>query len=184
MKTKFLIIALFISIIFCKAQTYPLRTFTEVPENAYLKDTNNELQYYVGTWKGTWNNKTIYITFKKITNQYNPNLKYYKDFLIGKFKVMDSNGQILFDNTSISDNDAKITGGKFRKVDDKYSLGYIDPDICNMMGSILINFTSPTKTQMLFAFSDWTDIITPDCPYYNANPFPEPLPKNIILTKE
>ncbi|WP_123852271.1 DUF6705 family protein [Chryseobacterium shandongense] len=183
MKTTFLIIALFISMISCKAQTYPLRTFTELPENAYLKDTNNELQYYVGTWKGTWNNKTIYITFKKITNQYNPNLKYYKDFLIGKFKIVNSNGQILFDNTSTSDNDAKITGGKFRKVDDKYSLGYIDSDVC-MDGYIMINFTDSAKSQLQWYYSDWTDIITPDCPYYNANPFPEPLPKNIILTKE
>ncbi len=183
MKTIFLSIVLFILTISCKAQTYPLRTFTEIPENSYLKDTNNELQYYVGTWKGTWNNKTIYITFKKITNQYDNILKYYKDFLIGKFKVLDSNGLVLFDNMAISDDDAKITGGKFKKVDDKYSLGYIDPDICSMMGIILINFTNPTKTQMLFTFSDWTDIITSDCPYYNSNPFPEPLPKNIILTR-
>ncbi|WP_374458706.1 DUF6705 family protein [Chryseobacterium taeanense] len=184
MKNLFLITILFTLTISCKAQIYPLRTFTQIPQNAYLKDTNNELQYYVGTWKGTWNSKTISVTFKNITNQYDNILKYYKDFLVGKFKVTDSNGQILFDNTYLSDNDAKIIGGKFRKVDDKYSLGYIDTDICNMMGSILINFTNPTKTQMLFTFSDWTDIITPDCPYYNVNPFPEPLPKSIILTKQ
>lgn len=31
----------------CKAQqTDPLRTFTKIPENAYLKDTNNEFPYY------------------------------------------------------------------------------------------------------------------------------------------
>ena len=78
MKNLFLIIILFTLTISCKAQTYPLRTFTQIPQNAYLKDTNNELQYYVGTWKGSWNNKTIYITLKKITNQYNTNLKYYK----------------------------------------------------------------------------------------------------------
>ncbi|WP_294285071.1 DUF6705 family protein [uncultured Chryseobacterium sp.] len=183
MKNLFLIIILFTLTISCKAQTYPLRTFTQIPQNAYLKDTNNELQYYVGTWKGSWNNKTIYITLKKITNQYNTNLKYYKDFLIGKFKVEDSNGQILFDNTSTSDYDAKISGVGIRKIDDKYSLGYIDPDFC-MDGSIRINFTDSTKTKLNWQFFDTTDIITPDCPNYNSNPFPEPLPKNIILTKQ
>lgn len=79
---------------------------------------------------------------------------------------------------------SEIEYGKFRKVDDKYSLGYIDMDICGMEGYIMMNFTDSTKSQLQWYFSDMTDIITPDCPYYNANPFPEPLPKNIILTKQ
>ncbi|PQA89813.1 hypothetical protein B0A69_22030, partial [Chryseobacterium shigense] len=66
-----------------------MRTFTDIPENAYLKDTNNELQSYEGTWKGVWANKTIYITFKKITNKFDSDFKYYIDYLIGKFKVLD-----------------------------------------------------------------------------------------------
>lgn len=180
----YIAILFFIAVTSYKAQTYPLRTFTDIPQNAYLKDTNNELQFYEGIWKGTWNNKTISITFKKITNKYDDHFKYYRDYLIGKFITKDSNGQILFDNTAISDDEAKIEGGKFRKVDDKYSLGYIDSDFCDIMGYITINFTDSTKSQLQWYFSDWTDIITPDCPYYNANPFPEPLPKEIILTKQ
>ena len=43
MKNVFLFV-LFSTTISCTAQTYPLRTFTEIPVNAYLKDTNNELQ--------------------------------------------------------------------------------------------------------------------------------------------
>ncbi|MCD1116212.1 DUF6705 family protein [Chryseobacterium turcicum] len=103
-----LLIILLSSAIACTAQTYPLRTFTEIPENTYLKDTNNELQGYEGVWKGTWNNRTIFITFKKNSYIYDNVLKYYKDNLIGKFKVLDSNGNILFDNTNISDDKAKI----------------------------------------------------------------------------
>ncbi|WP_317047235.1 DUF6705 family protein, partial [Chryseobacterium shigense] len=88
MKNIFLFI-FFCASISCSAQTYPLRTFTDIPENAYLKDTNNELQSYEGTWKGVWANKTIYITFKKITNKFDSDFKYYIDYLIGKFKVLD-----------------------------------------------------------------------------------------------
>ncbi|MDQ0593814.1 hypothetical protein QFZ37_002183 [Chryseobacterium ginsenosidimutans] len=107
------------------------------------------------------------------------------DVLIGKFKVTNTNGQILFDNTSISDDDAKIIGGKiFSPNSTKYSLGYIDEEICGMNGLIMIYFTDSTKTKLNWKFSDMTDVITSDCPYYNANPFPEPLPKNIILTKQ
>ena len=107
------------------------------------------------------------------------------DVLIGKFKVTDSNGFILFDNTSISDNDAKIVGGKiFSPSSTKYSLHYLDTEICGMNGLIMINFTDATKTKLNWKFSDMTDVITSDCIFYNANPFPEPLPKSIILTKQ
>ncbi|NMR33836.1 hypothetical protein HIO71_06385 [Chryseobacterium aquaticum] len=184
MKTNFLYILFFATIFSCKAQIYPLRTYVEIPENAYLKDTNNELPAYEGTWKGIWNGKTFIINIKKIINNYNVNLKYNKDFLIGKFKVVDSNGLILFDNTSVSDNDVKIHGGKFRKVDDKYSFWYLDSDLCNLSGSIYINFTDSTKTQLNWKSSYTWDIMTEDCQFYNSTVAPEPLPKEIILTKQ
>lgn len=183
---KILLFVLFAGLISCKAQTYPLRTFSQIPENAYLKDTNNELNLYQGTWKGNWNNKTLYITFKKITNKYNSNLKYYKDFLIGRFKVVDNNGKILFDNTTILDDKAKITGGKFRKIDDKYSFSYIDNDLCGITGYITINFTETSKTKLQWNYSKDNDFINKDCFYWGkpAAERPDPLPFNIILTKQ
>ena len=168
----------------CSAQTYPLRTFTDIPENAYQKDTNNEFQSYVGTWKGIWNNRTLYITFKTIINHYNENLKYYKDYLVGKFKVLDSNGNILFDNTNLADNDVKIWGSGIRKLDDKYSLIYIDPDLCNTSGNIIINFTDSSKTKLNWKYNKDSNMITTDCQYYNTIPFPQALPEEIILTKQ
>lgn len=61
MKKLFLIIITVLSFS-CKAQEYPLNTNpSEIPNNAYLKDMNNELDKYVGLWKGTWNGKILYI---------------------------------------------------------------------------------------------------------------------------
>ncbi|WP_028123626.1 DUF6705 family protein [Epilithonimonas tenax] len=185
MKNIFLLI-LFIITISCNAQTYPLRTFTQVPENAYLKDTSNELQYYEGVWKGSWNNKTIYIAFKKVNKQYNDVLKYYEDNLIAKFKVLDNNGNILFDNTNLADTKAKIDGGGFRKKDDKYSFSYIDNDLCGITGYIMINFTDSSKTQLKWEYWKDNDWLDSDCFYWNlpASQRPEPLPYNIILTRQ
>jgi hypothetical protein len=178
------LIFMLIATISCHAQQiYPLRTFTDIPENAYLKDTNNELQDYVGTWKGTWNNKTIFVTLKKVTNKYDDVFKYYRDYLIGKFKVLDANGNILFDNTTLTDDNAKIWGGKFKKVDDKYSLIYNAPELCHTSGTININFTDSTKTKLDWKYIYRNEIITVDCPYYNTS-IPESLPKEIILTKQ
>lgn len=187
MKNIFLFIILTFTLS-CKAQQiYSLRpTEIDLSENSYEKDTNNELQDYVGTWKGTWNNKTIFITFKKVLNKYNPNLKYYKDFLIGKFIVKDSNGNILFDNTNLLDDQAKIKGVSFRKYGDKYSLIYIDPDLCHMTGSGRINFTDATKTKLQWIYSQSNDWIENEC-FYHGLPYsqrPEPLPSNIILKKQ
>lgn len=171
----------------CNAQTYPLRTFTEIPENAYLKDTNNELPQYEGIWTASWNNKTIYIYLKKVTNSYNSTLKYYKDFLVARFKVINNNtGAILFDNTNLPDDRAKIFGGKFRKVDDKYSLIYIDRDLCGITGNISINFINSSKTQLQWNYSKDNQMIDTDCFYWGkpAEERPDPLPFNIILTKQ
>ncbi|NMR35203.1 hypothetical protein HIO71_13515 [Chryseobacterium aquaticum] len=184
---KIILFIIFTFTISCQAQTYPLRTYgIEFPKDSYVKDTNNELLDYEGTWKGTWNNKTIFVTFKKIKfyKSYLDYRAYFNDIIVGKFKVIDSNGVILYDNTSLPDNKAKIKGSNFKKVDNKYSLIYIDPDLCSMSGSVYINFTDATKTKLNWkAVYSW-DIITESCPYYNATVAPEPLPYEIILTKQ
>lgn len=165
----------------------PLRTYTDIPEDAcyYVKDTQNELQYYEGTWVGIWNNRTIYLTFKKISNKYNEILKYNEDVLIGKFKVIDANNNVLFDNTSINDNDAKIEGSGFRgSYPHKFLMSYLDTDLCNTWGFLTIEFANPARTQLEWFYDEGSNVITDDCPYYNTNPFPYALPEHIILTKQ
>ncbi|MFP7655337.1 DUF6705 family protein [Chryseobacterium proteolyticum] len=166
----------------------PLRTFTEVPEDAcyYLKDTNNELPAYEGTWKGTWNNRTILITFKKVTKNYNTTLKYFKDYLIAKFIVKDNNGTVLFDNINLVDYNAKIYGSGFRKIDNKYSLIYIDPDLCDITGSVRINFTDASKTKLEWKYFQDPDLVETSCFYHGLpeSQRPDPLPKNVVLIKQ
>ncbi|MCT4215268.1 hypothetical protein HZP46_07250 [Elizabethkingia anophelis] len=189
MKKIFLLIVFTIAFS-CNAQTYPLRTYgIEFPKDSYVQDTNNELPQYEGTWSASWNNKTIYLTLKKIKFYYSflENRAYYADILIGKFKVIDNNtGSILFNNTGIADDKAKITGGTFRKKDNKYSFGYVDPELCGMMGYITINFTDSSKTQLQWNYSKNNQIIDTDCFYWGkpAAERPDPLPFNIVLTKQ
>lgn len=190
MKNILLILLLSVS---CKSYTQqtivPIRTFTDIPENAgyYMKDTNNELHTFVGTWMGTWNNKTLVITFNKVVNKYDETFKYNRDYIVGKFKTLDSNGNILFNNTSLSDNDAKIEGIGFQKITDKYTLSYTDSDICNIGGSVYITFANTAKTQLNFAFQQNSQLIDSRCYFYNwpVENLPQPLPKtNIVLTKQ
>jgi len=184
---KILIITAIHSIFLSCAQIYQLNTNTDVPSNAYIKDVNNELVPYEGIWKGTWDNKTFSVEFKRIKKylDHKENNPYHKDVLIGKFRVTDSNNLVLFDNMYLSDNETKIEGTRFLLQPSKrYTLFFLDSDICNISGDIFISFTNLINTQLSWKFMDTTDIITPNCPYYNANPFPQPLPKNIILIKQ
>ncbi|MFP3831691.1 DUF6705 family protein [Chryseobacterium sp. SIMBA_028] len=184
MKNKFLIVLFFVGI-FCNAQQiFSLRpTETSLPEGSYQKDTNNELPDYEGTWKGIWNSKTIFVTFKKLIQQPVPNLNYYKDYLVGKFKIIDANGSILFDNTNISDSQAKIKGLSFKRYGDRYMLSYVDPDLCNRNGSVTLKFTDSSKTQINWNLYFGSNMITSDCQYYNTD-IPDSLPEEIILTKQ
>jgi len=185
MKNIFLLVLILITVS-CKSQIYSLKSHVPTPENAYLKDIDNDLPHYEGVWKGTWDNKIIYVTFDKIIYKYIPSINQYYDMLIGRFKVTDLNGTILFDNSNVLDENVKIQGTRFRKQDGKYSLIYIDMELCERSGKILINFTDSTKSQLRWSYSQDENFIEPDCFYYSWAPqdYPQPLPNNIILTKQ
>ncbi|MBB4805372.1 hypothetical protein HNP38_000644 [Chryseobacterium defluvii] len=189
MKPVLSLIILFLCIC-CKSQIYPLKTYDieEFPKDSYVKDTNNELHDYEGTWKGTWNGKTILITLKKIKfyKIFLENRAYYNDILIGKFIVKDSNGLILFDNNALADDNAKIKGSGFIKNTTSYLFGYNDPDLCHMNGRGRFKFTDSTKTKLEWKYSESENWIDTDCFYYGwaQADRPQPLPNTIILTKQ
>ncbi|MCJ7933132.1 MAG: hypothetical protein MUW56_05720 [Chryseobacterium sp.] len=96
-------------IILCKAQTLPLNTaLYNIPQNAYLKETNNELIPYIGTYKATFQGNEIILYITKEENKLMDygDQKFYSDVLIIKYIVRNSNGVILQDTKN--SNIAKI----------------------------------------------------------------------------
>ena len=166
----------------------PLRTFTTIPQNEcyYLKDTQNELNDYVGTWKASWNDRTIYVYITKQVKHYDWTGEYYVDNLIIKFKTITNNGTVLFDNTYLPDAQVKIYGLMFGKADDRYSLTYIDPDLCYTSGNVRINFINTAKTQLQWDYYQDKYEIDSDCFFYNypEDQLPRPLPGSAIFIKQ
>lgn len=80
----------------------------------------------------------------------------------------------------------KLREGMFRKSDDKYGFTYVDRDLCNRSRHIFINFTDSTKTQLQWKYMQSENWINKDCFYHDWAPtdVPQPLPENIILTKQ
>lgn len=108
MKKKYVksILTFFIlSFVSCKAQqTYPLNTYPDdVPAGSYLKDLNNELNPYVGSWNASFNGKTINIIISKNEHHlFKRDLTtiFYQDALIVKFIVKNSSGLVLQNNSN------------------------------------------------------------------------------------
>jgi len=95
------IITLFIfiiTVIGCNAQTYSLNTdFEKVPDYSYLKDQNNELLPYIGTYNANYggNKITLFITKeeKKLINRIDK--KFYRDVLSIRYIVKNSTNIVL-----------------------------------------------------------------------------------------
>ncbi|UOU98698.1 hypothetical protein MUU74_01785 [Chryseobacterium daecheongense] len=96
---QFLILFIvFTTIISCKAQTLPLNTdLDNTPLNAYLKDLNNELDPYVGTYQATIDGNQINLFITKEDHKYFDlgDVKFFQDVLIVRYTIKNSAGVIL-----------------------------------------------------------------------------------------
>ncbi|WP_051289127.1 DUF6705 family protein [Chryseobacterium daeguense] len=73
----------------------------DVPNGAYYKDLNNELDKYVGLWKGNWNGKTVYLELKKVKTFSSGNNSYYRDRILGERKIISATGSVEIDRFQI-----------------------------------------------------------------------------------
>jgi hypothetical protein len=191
MKNILLIITL-LSVNLMSCQTYPLNTSpSDVPNNSYIKDTNNELNKYVGLWKGDWNGKTVYLELKKVkTYSSNPSNthSYYIDEIVGERKIIDTNGIIEIDRISIFGSDGTEFNGmsKSIKPPGMNRLTFYPKNMCRKMATL--DITSFTGNQMNLHFEYLPGIIDDNCihnTYVNQyGDFPINFPKDIILIKQ
>ena len=90
MKT-IILIALITTTLACKAQS-PIINIndrqTEITDNAYVKDINNELDKYTGTWIYTSGNTSLTIKFEKKIQVYNDD--WYEDIIVGEYKYIEN----------------------------------------------------------------------------------------------
>ena len=98
---KLIFFLAFISLISCKAQqTYPLNTFMEnIPQGGYVKDLNNELPPYIGTYKAYDQGNEIALFITKEDNRPTERIgkQFFKDALVIKYIVKNQNNQVLQD---------------------------------------------------------------------------------------
>ena len=173
MKKTIIIGCLLLTFLSCKAQILPIENVidyiemedTGIPENiVYIKDINNLLDKYVGTWIGTYNNKTYEFIITKITEDLFGTLE---DKLEIRYKVTDANGNIIEDTTSLTGDSPYIIKGNYLARADFYVLSYIGQEAnCGQQGDLFIavgyNNDNNTMKASLQVIGDL--ILASECP--------------------
>ncbi len=172
----------------CKSQIYPLNTgISDLPPNAYLKDLDNELDKYVGLWKGNWDGKTLYIDMKKVKYYYDDdNYPFYKDRILGERKIINANGNVEIDRISNFDYVSPEIRGVFYDAQGDINFLFAPKNMCLKHASLYIK--NLTNTQMTLHFEYEPSRYDPNC-VHNAyvdqhGDFPINFPKDIVLTKQ
>ena len=172
----------------CKAQQIlPLEKLVEyrrigegAPEGTtYIKDVNNLLDKYVGTWKGIYGDKSFEITFVKHVDHFLID----EDQLLMRYKIT-SNGVAIEDTTTFPDNHSLIVHGNSLDKN-TYILSYYGRDSkCGQAGDIYIYlaYKNDFSKLKLFLIPDQEFINPNECPNGIAN---QVFPKDaMILTKQ
>ena len=156
-----MIIGLIIINLSCKAQVIvPLEkaidyrdSDIEIPDGTYLKDINGLLNKYLGTWKGTYNNKNYTFIITKFKKDF---LGISKDKLLVRYLITTTTGSILEDTRSLPDaNPLVIEGDYISKSGGYYALNYFGQNItCGQSGVVFISTTRDNKQMKLFLSPD------------------------------
>jgi len=107
MKTVFskylMLLNLILITISCKSQTLPLNTLMDdIPQGAYVKDLNNELNPYIGTYKANYKGNEITLFIIKEENRPTNRITktFFRDALSIKYIVKNSSGLVLQDTSN------------------------------------------------------------------------------------
>ncbi|APY01394.1 DUF6705 family protein [Lacinutrix venerupis] len=154
MKNILYTIALTFAFLSCKAQQPIVPLYFgggyASTENAYYKDTNNDFNKFIGTWKHTNGNEEFTIILKKKTlvSRTLNNITYYTDYLYGEYKYVDANGVELVNTLSnissafTSLSDYKIFGNRILN---KYYAPVCD-DCTEDERRVKLNLTDPVRS--------------------------------------
>lgn len=178
-------LCLIINTISCSAQTLPLNTpFADIPNEAHIKDTNNELGQYVGTYKANFNGNevTLYITKQEDKLENSAQKSYYMDALIVKYIVKNSSGVILQDTQN---NNLDIEFYSFKMRPAKNALQFIYTGTNCHIGWGDIYLKKINSTQISWEYRP-NDIVTTaaKCPPNLDTTIYLPETKDLIFTKQ
>lgn len=148
---------------------------------AYLKDIDNSLNKFEGTWKGEYDGKIYEFKFVK-KSKYGENPA--RDIIIGRFTVKDSSGNVIYSTINKPDGETGLLGLNFQKNQKTYLIYYTGKNsICGDQGTLNIYFKDPNnlKEMSLFLLGNGDIVANEKCKDYSPLILPE---KTLKVTKQ
>ena len=175
----------------CKAQQIvPLDTYpTHIQNNDYLKDINNELDFFIGTYQTNYqgNTYTLYIT-KVIKQPFYDGVSanYFQDVLSMRYTIKNSSGQTIEDthNMTFAPNQRDFTIYSLSSFDSSKLVAFFYSGIGCSIGNGSIIFKQISGNQFSFKYRPGEYLYPFDCPNLTENDVKLPaVVDGIIFTK-
>jgi hypothetical protein len=180
------LIGLIISTVSCSAQTFPLNTpFADIPNGAHIKDINNELAQYIGTYKANFNGNEIilYITKQQDKLENSAQKSYYMDALIVKYIVKNSSGTTLQDTQNNNSNNIEFYS-YYTRTNQNTIIFYYGGTNCHVgWGDIYLKKINATQISWEYLPDD-ISTTSQSCPNNLDTTIYLPETKDLIFTKQ
>lgn len=151
MKKILIAIAIFVLATNCKAQIIPVENKliyidegNGMPEGSYFKDLNNLFDKYIGTWKGTYDNKN-YIFY--VAKSLKSNEVFAEDYLTVHYLITTISGSVLEDSKRDLN---PMRGDYFSEKADYYNVRYAGKKDCGQYGTFYLRPKSTTSMYVNF----------------------------------
>ena len=113
-------------------------------ESVYVKDINNKLSKFLGTWTGSSDGKNYEF---KVSNRTVNNGAIKKDQLVMHYKITDNNGNIIESTYDLSDDNPITLKQGYMEENENYVFSYSGKDTkCGQNGSIYFMISKSTPT--------------------------------------
>lgn len=162
-----------------------IESHTALAESAgtYVKDINGTFNPYIGKWSYSNGSEKIIFTIKKITQQFMQECFCYGDFLVADYKYINSNGIIVSDTSTITNESTSIMDYKMFCAGLLY--GKLDFSFYDIVFSkhadILFTPVSGNTNQMIYHLKNRAQTVVEGQPFESAD---FSIPNDITVTKE
>ena len=181
---KSVLFLIIFAVVSCKSQQIlPMNTaLDDIPNNAQVKDLNNELNPYIGTYKANFegNEITLFITKEENKLEKRVSKQFYRDALVVKYIVKNVSGLILQSNQNSSSNQLYSIGT--RPTENSVVLYYYGTNCGVGWGKVTIKKLS--TTQISWDYSPNSTSLRDDCPSTADKTVYLPETDNLIFTKQ
>ncbi|MDY0930821.1 DUF6705 family protein [Chryseobacterium sp. CFBP8996] len=183
---KYLVLSNLIITISCKSQTLPLNTLMDdIPQGAYVKDLNNELNPYIGTYKTNYNGNEIILFINKVEHKFEKrtNKDYFVDVLNVKYTVKNSSGLILQDTSNGNSSNIELYSIRVRSSANSVVFYYSGTNCKVGWGSIVLKKLN--STQLSWEYNPNSRILDEaTCPSGTDTTVYLPVTEGLVFTKQ